>query len=304
MSLRTLRWHRAGRGFPRRERRRKGAIVLVVGGEAAGLARLSLGIEIEQVCRYVAHLLTGAALRLGPLIRAQLVQRRIIRCGTRIAADQMQRSHRHIDAITARVLDDQELAVLFCNLHGLQAHIPADAVFLVHHRCAGRQIRQIAQDRSRIKLAATPPAFLLRMTARTSRHRQAAAGRGLLQESPPTSGAVVNATRAPGIQEGLPAGHCIEDYSRARAAGPAAAPFVQASRRRSACAPGSPPAFQPAAPAEFPRAHPVTIAAPASATARPRRCGTRSAAGWSALRAGLAGSRNSSAGSSTGCSMS
>ena len=58
----------------------------------------------------------------------------------------MQRLHRDVDAVAVEILEHQELAVLARHLHGLQSHVAPDAVFLVHHRRAGVQVLQIAQD--------------------------------------------------------------------------------------------------------------------------------------------------------------
>ena len=63
------------------------------------------------------------------------------------------------------VLEHQELAVLAGHLHDLQADVAADAVFLVHHRRARREVVQVAQDRLRIERGAPAPPLLARALA-------------------------------------------------------------------------------------------------------------------------------------------
>ena len=69
--------------------------------------------------------------------------------------------HRHVDAIAVAVLEHQELVELAGDLHGLQPHVAADAIGLVHHRCAGFQALQIAQDGRRVGGGCAPPTALL-----------------------------------------------------------------------------------------------------------------------------------------------
>ena len=68
--------------------------------------------------------------------------------------------HRHVHPIAVQVLEDQKLAGLSCDLHRLQADVAPHAVFLVHHRCAGIEVLQVAQDGFGIDRGALSPALL------------------------------------------------------------------------------------------------------------------------------------------------
>ena len=86
--------------------------------------------------------------------------------------------HRHIHAIAIHVLEHQELAVLSGDFHRLQADVAADAVFLVHHRRARREVLQVAQNRFRVERRAFAPPLLPRAITEQLRfgdHRDAAA---------------------------------------------------------------------------------------------------------------------------------
>ena len=102
------------------------------------LARLALRVQVEQFRGHVADLLGGALARLGPLIGAELVQRRAFGRRAGVARDQVQLLHRHVELVAAGVFEHHELAVLAGHLHDLQADVAADAVFLVHHGRARR----------------------------------------------------------------------------------------------------------------------------------------------------------------------
>ena len=74
----------------------------------AGAARM----QIQQFRGHVAHRFGGAARGARPLVGAQLVQRRALRRAAGVAADQVQRVHRHVHAVAVAVFEHQELAEL------------------------------------------------------------------------------------------------------------------------------------------------------------------------------------------------
>ena len=79
-----------------------------------------------------------------------------------VAGHAVERVHRHVEEIAARVLDDEELGRVAGHLHHLEAAVAADAVLLVHDRRAGRKRREFPQDCLGIALGAAAPAFLAR----------------------------------------------------------------------------------------------------------------------------------------------
>ena len=72
----------------------------------------------------------------------------------------MQCLDRHIHAIAVEILEDQKFTGLFRDLHRLQADVPPDAVFFVHHRRAGVEVLKVAQDGFRIDRRALSAALL------------------------------------------------------------------------------------------------------------------------------------------------
>jgi len=58
------------------------------------------------------------------------------------------------------VFQYQEFARIACHLHRHESDVTPDAVFLVDHRGAGIQVREIPQDGLRIRGRSSPPAFL------------------------------------------------------------------------------------------------------------------------------------------------
>ena len=121
-------------------------------GSCGPALRLALRVQVQQFGGHVADLVGGALARLGPLIGAELVQRRAFGRGAGVARDQVQLLHGHVQLVAARVFEHHELAVLSGDLHDLQADVAADAVFFVHHRRARPERREVAQDRLRIGL--------------------------------------------------------------------------------------------------------------------------------------------------------
>ena len=84
------------------------------------------------------------------------MQRRVLRGRPGVAADQVQRLHRHVDAVAVLVLEHQELPGRATDLHGHEAEEAPDAVLLVHDGRPGIEIAQVAQDRLGIGRALAP----------------------------------------------------------------------------------------------------------------------------------------------------
>ena len=123
--------------------------------------RLALRVKIEQFGGHIAHLLGRPASRAGPLVGAEVVQRRGLGRTAGIARHVVQCVHRDIQSIAAQVLEDQELPGLAADLHRLQPDVAADPILLVHHRRAGGERLQIAQYGVRVGGGRfSPPAFL------------------------------------------------------------------------------------------------------------------------------------------------
>ena len=105
-----------------------------VGGEGEALGLLAPGIELDQL---LGHLL-GGLLDPGPgalpLAAAQLGQLDLVLIpGGRVAAEQVQLGHRHIQHVRAGILDLEIILGGALHLQPLDAGIHTDAVALVHH---------------------------------------------------------------------------------------------------------------------------------------------------------------------------
>jgi hypothetical protein len=183
-------------------------------------------VQIEQLGGHVAYRLGGAAARARPLIGAELVQRRGLGRAAGIAVDQMQRMHRHIHAVAVAVLEHQEFIALIANLHALQADIAADAVGLVHHRRAGLEALQVAQDGRRVGGGGAPAAALLtRPRAPNSCDSLSSSSGGSLSARPAMSSATLIASGA------SPSANCCQ-VCTARGRRPCAASISAMTSRR------------------------------------------------------------------------
>ena len=141
-------------GFFKAEIVGKGFVILWAVAERVALACSAAGVDIEQLGGRVAHLLGGAAFGFFPLARAQLVQRRFVGAHARVAANQLQLAHRHIQRGIARVFEVQKLLqggravlVFLAHVHVDQTPVTANAVLAVHHRVAHVQLAQVFDQR-------------------------------------------------------------------------------------------------------------------------------------------------------------
>jgi len=160
------------RRFLEGKRVRERLVLELANGDLRSAARLAARVEIEQLRRHVSHLLGRALASLRPLVRAELVQRCVLGRRAGVAADEVQRMHRHVHAVAAEVLEHQELALLARDFERLQSDVTADAVLLVHDRRAGLEILQVAQNRLRIDRRALAPPFLTGACAEELRLRE------------------------------------------------------------------------------------------------------------------------------------
>ena len=91
----------------------------------------------------------------------------------------MQRGHRHVQLVAAGVLQCEEFGRPLVDFQRLETEIAADAVVLVHHRRAGGEVAQVADDRLGVALAG--PALGLRTTAAAEQLRLGQDGEGVFR---------------------------------------------------------------------------------------------------------------------------
>ena len=126
----------------------KHLIVLRCVAKRVALPGRTAGIDIEQLRRSVAYLLSCAALGFVPLARAQPVQRRFVGTHAAVAADEMQLADRHIQGGFVCVFEMQKLLQQgltqfvqpLPHVHVHQTTVAANAVAAVHHGVAHLQL--------------------------------------------------------------------------------------------------------------------------------------------------------------------
>ena len=119
-----------------RESRRKTLVFLVRAVEGKAFAGLAAGIDIEQLSGGVADFLSGFAFRLFPLVGTEFADGDCAVLGTAVTGNQVQRRYWHVKFAGAGVFQHQEFIGLTASVQCLQAHVAADAVVEVDHRCA------------------------------------------------------------------------------------------------------------------------------------------------------------------------
>ena len=139
------------RRLDERERVLELALPRRVLGERVALGRLARGVQLDQLAGDLADRLARAALALGPVAAAHLVQRGLL--ATDVPGDLVELVGRHeqavagLAALARRELDHDVLAggPLGAGadraLHHLD--VPADAVLLVHDEVAGRELQRV-----------------------------------------------------------------------------------------------------------------------------------------------------------------
>ena len=135
------------RGFLEREGGGERLVHRPVDVDRQALARLPFRLDFQQFGGDVADFLGGLLLRLGPLLAAEVVQRRGVGVGAGIAADAVELRDRHIQAVALGVFDVEEFAGHAADVHGHQSAIATDAVVLVDDRRAQREFAEVADDR-------------------------------------------------------------------------------------------------------------------------------------------------------------
>ena len=133
------------RGFEREALAEQLVLFAVVFEGETGLGG-ALGVDIQQLRRYVAHALGRFLPRARPGVAAQFVQRGVFVRAAGITADQMQRRNRHVQLVLTGVGEDQVLGLDAAGLQRGQADVAADAVLQMHHRLAGMELRQVADQ--------------------------------------------------------------------------------------------------------------------------------------------------------------
>ena len=104
------------------------------------------GIEIQQLDGDVTRLLGRLAARLVPLAGAQRVQRGILGRGARVAADEVQHGHWHVQGGIVGVGQVQEFGGAFTQVDVDQPHVAPDAMLGMDDRVARLEFGQVADE--------------------------------------------------------------------------------------------------------------------------------------------------------------
>ena len=109
-------------------------------------SRGALGLQLQQFGGDVPQLAFRAPLDPVPGVRAQPVQRRVLRAPAGIAGNQLHVGHGHVEAVVAGVPDAHELGRRTSHVHVLQSLVTADTVVLMHHGRSGDKVGQALQN--------------------------------------------------------------------------------------------------------------------------------------------------------------
>ena len=134
------------RGFLETEALGKGRIAGRVELEGMSGSGGAASVEIQQFDGGVARLLGCLAARLVPLAGAQRVQRGILGGGARVAADEVQHGHRHVQRGIVGVGQVQEFGCAFTQVDVDQPHVAADAMLGMDDRVARLEFGQVADQ--------------------------------------------------------------------------------------------------------------------------------------------------------------
>ncbi|CCK02190.1 2C-methyl-D-erythritol 2,4-cyclodiphosphate synthase(EC:4.6.1.12) [Cronobacter sakazakii 701] len=116
--------------------------------------RGALGVDIQQLRRHIAHFFRRFLARFRPRVAAKLVQRRVLFGTACVAADEMQRRHWHIELRIVGIGEHQVFRRDAARFKRRQPRVAAHAMLQMHHRLAGAQLRQVADERIRVDGAA------------------------------------------------------------------------------------------------------------------------------------------------------
>ena len=112
--------------------------------------------------------------------------------------------HGYVEPISVAIFEHQKFATLTADFHHLQADVAADAVLLVHHRCAGAQGLQVAQDGVGVGGDFAPSTLLSRPRAEELRLREYGERR-VGERKAGELGGYGQSERGARLDEGLPA---------------------------------------------------------------------------------------------------
>ena len=166
-------------------------------------------LHLEQFRRHVGDPLRRTPPGSLPLSAAELVQRHGLGIDSRIARNELQRPHRHVELVAVRVVDSEELSARAADRQDFETRVAPDAMRLVHDRRAQSGARSGHEpDPSGSPFPPATPASL--GSARTEELRFGDHGhaRGVSMHAPSSSSATVIASRAspamnfaPGLDE-------------------------------------------------------------------------------------------------------
>ena len=110
---------------------------------------------------------------------AELVQRRGLRIDSRIARNELQRPHRHVELVAVRVVDPEELSARAADRQDFEACVAPDAMRLVDDRRAHPEFVQVANQPLGISFPPATPASLGSARSEELRFGNHSHGRGI-----------------------------------------------------------------------------------------------------------------------------
>ncbi len=132
-------------GLEREAFAEQGVVGFIHHHRRAGLGGAA-GLHLQQLGGDVGGALLGPGPGLGPALGAEAVQRRRFAFRAGIAVNKIERGDRHIELVAVRIAQHQILGFDAARIKLLQAQVTAHAMLDVHHRRAGLEVVEIAQD--------------------------------------------------------------------------------------------------------------------------------------------------------------
>jgi hypothetical protein len=174
--------------------------------EGVSGARLAPRVDLQQFGSDVADLLLRLAPRARPLIADEAVQCHGVGIDAGVAADHVERGHRHEQLGRLGVFDAQELGALAVDLERLQPEVAPDSVLEVHHGRSDVELGKVPDRALGGVAGARAPTALPHALAEQRRVRDHEAGRLV---EPETLGDRRDRDRAGRVaaQEVVPAAH-------------------------------------------------------------------------------------------------
>src|SRR5204863_5770472 len=99
-------------------------------------------VELQELLRHLAQRRAHRLLHALPRGTAEAIELRRRLFAAEVLRDELEALDRQVELVALRILEQEEVALLVADLHGLEPEVAADAVVLVDDEVVDRQIRE------------------------------------------------------------------------------------------------------------------------------------------------------------------